>query len=190
MIVRTSLLASLAFASLPALADWSVAPESVVTFQTSKNTNIIETHRFKKVSGSVTDSGAAMVSIDLSSIDSGIEIRDQRMKSMLFNTGTFTTANFQAMLPKGTLAKLEEGHSETFKLSGSLSLHGERKSLSTDVIATPAQDGKLVVSTLSPIMLSASDFSLTSGIESLRQVAGLNAISTTVPVNFTLVLNP
>ena len=66
-------------------AEWTLSPDSSVKFLSTKNTNITEVHEFTQVSGSVSDQGSAKIAIDLSSVETGIEIRNERMQSMLFN---------------------------------------------------------------------------------------------------------
>jgi hypothetical protein len=44
-----------------------------------------------------------------------------------------------------------------------------------------------VATSTQPILISAADFGLTSGIEILQKLAGLSGIGLTVPVNFNLV---
>jgi polyisoprenoid-binding protein YceI len=190
MTFRTTLMAPLVFACLPALADWQVNNDSIVAFQTTKNINKVESHQFKHVYGSVNSSGAAMINIDLTSVETGIEIRNSRMKSMLFDTDKFATAVLQAKIPDSVMTSLEQGQPTRFTLSGSLSLHGKRVPVSTEVLATPAADDSMVVSSLAPILVNAADFGLEGGIEALRNVASLASISQVVPVEFTLILNP
>jgi hypothetical protein len=48
-------------------------------------------------------------------------------------------------------------------------------------------DNGIVATSIQPILISAADFDLISGIEILQNLAGLNSIGLTVPVNFNLV---
>ena len=56
-------------------AEWTLSPDSSVKFLSTKNTNITEVHEFTQVSGSVSDQGSAKIAIDLSSVETGIEIQ-------------------------------------------------------------------------------------------------------------------
>ncbi|MDO6749038.1 YceI family protein, partial [Gilvimarinus sp. 1_MG-2023] len=75
-------------------------------------------------------------------------------------------------------------------LSGSLSLHGKQATVTTEVLATPAADASLVVSSLAPVLIDAAEFGLEGGIEALRNIAKLTSITQVVPVEFTLILKP
>ncbi|MDP2504753.1 MULTISPECIES: YceI family protein [unclassified Oceanobacter] len=190
MTFRTALIAPLLLTCLPVLADWQVDNDSVVAFQTTKNINKVENHHFKHVSGAVSSTGAATINIDLSSVATGIDIRDSRMQSMLFDTSRFATAVLQATVPAKVMTSLEQGKPTRFTLSGSLSLHGKQATVTTEVLATPAADASLVVSSLAPVLIDAAEFGLEGGIEALRNIAKLTSITQVVPVEFTLILKP
>lgn len=167
-------------------AEWTLSPDSSVKFLSTKNTNITEIHEFTQLSGSVSDKGNAEISIDLTSVETGISIRNERMQSMLFNVSDYTSATVSADLPDTMMLALKNGETATSVLPLTLELHGERKEIEADVLATAAADGHVIVTTQSPVLVNAGDFKLAKGIEALREVAGLDRISTTVPVTFTL----
>ena len=167
-------------------AEWTLSPDSSVKFLSTKNTNITEVHEFTQLSGSVTDKGNAEISIDLTSVETGISIRNERMQSMLFNVSDYTSATVSADLPDTMMLALKNGETATSVLPLTLELHGEKKEIEADVLATTAADGHVIVTTQSPVLVNAGDFKLAKGVEALREVAGLDRISTTVPVTFTL----
>ena len=167
-------------------AEWTLSPDSSVKFLSTKNTNITEVHEFTQVSGSVSDKGNAEIAIDLTSVETGIGIRNERMQSMLFNVSDYTSATVSADLPDTMMLALKNGETATSVLPLTLELHGEKKEIEADVLATAAADGHVIVTTQSPVLVNAGDFKLAKGVEALREVAGLDRISTTVPVTFTL----
>lgn len=167
-------------------AEWTLSPDSSVKFLSTKNTNITEVHEFTQVSGSVSDKGNAEIAIDLTSVETGIGIRNERMQSMLFNVSDYATATVSADLPETMMLALKNGETATSLLPLTLELHGEKKDIEADVLATAAADGHVIVTTQSPILVNAGEFKLAKGVEALREVAGLDRISTTVPVTFTL----
>ncbi|MAX87231.1 MULTISPECIES: YceI family protein [Thalassolituus] len=167
-------------------AEWTLSPDSSVKFLSTKNTNITEVHEFTQVSGSVSDKGNAEIAIDLTSVETGIGIRNERMQSMLFNVSDYATATVSADLPETMMLALKNGETATSLLPLTLELHGEKKDIEADVLATAAADGHVIVTTQSPVLVNAGEFKLAKGVEALREVAGLDRISTTVPVTFTL----
>ncbi len=167
-------------------AEWTLSPDSSVKFLSTKNTNITEVHEFTQVSGSVSDKGNAEIAIDLTSVETGIGIRNERMQSMLFNVSDYATATVSADLPETMMLALKNGETATSLLPLTLELHGEKKDIEADVLATAAADGHVIVTTQSPVLVNAGELKLAKGVEALREVAGLDRISTTVPVTFTL----
>lgn len=170
-----------------AMADWTLSPESRLTFQSTKNTHKTETHYFSSIEGTVKNNGSTTLTIDLASVQTAIPIRDERMNKHLFNTSKFTSAVLQSSVPKSVMKKLTTGQTQSFDLSGSIMLHGKRVAIKTPVIAVPAKDGSIVVSSLTPLMLDARKFELADGIDKLKEIAKLENIGYNVPVNFTLI---
>ena len=74
--------------------------------------------------------------------------------------------------------------------TGELTLHGNTAPVSTRVLVQRRDDGTVVVSSLDPIVVTASLFGLAEGIDRLRQIAGLQSIATAVPVSFVLTFAP
>lgn len=173
-------------ASTLALADWQLQKPSEVTFVSSKNSHLLEIHRFNQISGTVSATGEARVVINLSSIDSKIQIRDQRMREQLFEVSQFADAEILARLTPDALALVKAGEVQTINLDATLSLHGNTEKLSIPVIVAPAKDDKLVISNLAPVLIHANDFALTQGVQALQKIAKLKVISEVVPVNFVL----
>jgi len=69
---------------------------------------------------------------------------------------------------------------------GELEMRGVKKKVK--VHAMVAHTGKeLVVSSVSPIILKASDYGMEEGVKKLQELAKLPSIATAVPVTFSLV---
>lgn len=171
----------------PALADWSLASEqSTVHFLSTKNAQVTEVHQFHSLNGTVSDDGKLSVEVDLSSVDTSIGIRDTRMKEILFSVADHPSATFSASLPQAMTA-LAAGETTTGMVKGALSLNNESMPASFTVRVSKLSDNKLTVSTVSPTLIEADNFSLVKGLKELQSIAGLNSITTTVPVTFSVV---
>jgi polyisoprenoid-binding protein YceI len=190
MFKRTLLMAAALMAAPLALADWTLQPQSTISFASIKNTNNFESHYFRDFDGLVTSAGAATVNIRLTSVDTGVAIRDERMRSMLFDVSAYPTAVLQMSVPKATLEAVSEGKTSDFEASGALALHGQRVPLKVHLIATPGSDGNIIVDTPTPLLINAASFMLTDGIDKLREIAKLDSIAYTVPVSVHLVFKP
>jgi len=171
-----------------ALADWTLDNErSQLNFNSVKNESIIETHRFITLQGSIADEGNAKLRVELSSVDTKIALRDDRLRQILFETLKYPQAEFVAQIDKKPVEKLAVGDSMTQTVQGDLQLHGKTKSITASVKVTRLADGALEVTTEQPILVNADDFGLQPGIEKLREMMGLKSINTQVPVSFHLV---
>ena len=185
--IVSAALASLAL-SLPAQADWQLTGDSSLHFLSTKNTDITEVHEFSDISGHITDSGDARFTIDLSSVETGIPIRNERMQTLLFETMKFGEATVSANIPSPLIESVKSGGMIETELEMTVSLHGLSRPVNATLLISSTAEGQILVSTTAPVLVRAADFGLDTGIEALRQVAGLTSISGTVPVVFNLVL--
>ncbi len=169
-------------------ADWLLLPQqSSLVFASIKNGSVFESHTFGRYEGELDDAGSASLRIDLTSVDTAIEIRDQRMREKLFDTPRFATATYSATLPQFDPEQLSVGEQQTFEIAGALSLHGVEHPLPATLTVYRLGDRHLLVATAKPVVVDTATFGLQRGVEALREIAGLNAIAATVPVNFNLV---
>ena len=168
-------------------AGWDVTASSSVGFVSIKNNSIGENNVFEHVTGSISDAGHVAVSIDLTSVETGVGIRNERLQRMLFEVAKFPTARVQATLSASQLDALKTGSSVSETVKVTVSLHG----MSVDKLAAlsvgASKDGLRVTST-QPIVVTAQDFGLESGVAALQAIAGLNAISRSIPITVDLSL--
>ena len=170
-----------------AQAGWDVTASSRVGFVSIKNNSIGENNVFEQVTGSISDAGHVALSIDLTSVETGVGIRNERLQRMLFEVGKFPTAMVQATLSASQLDALKAGDnvSETVKVT--VSLHGMSVDKLAPLTVGVSEDGLRVTST-QPIVVTAKDFGLESGVAALQAIAGLNAISQSIPITVDLSL--
>lgn len=174
--------------SSSAFADWTLLnDESSLHYVSIKSTNIAEMNRFKTLAGSVSEQGAVELKIDLSSVDTGVDIRDERMQTMLFDVAQFAQATVTGKVDLERVTKLEVGETYTDSITLNLALHGLSKEVSSQVQVTRLADDKVLITTLEPVVLNAADYKLAKGLEALRVIAQLPAISPVVPVTYSLV---
>ncbi|MDP5003900.1 MAG: YceI family protein, partial [OM182 bacterium] len=102
-------IAALAF-SASASAQWSLdLDNSQLSFVTVKAEHIAEVHSFSRLEGQIDAAGNARISIDLSSVETGIAIRNERMQSMLFETGLYPQAAVSAAINTDALSAIAVG---------------------------------------------------------------------------------
>ena len=174
--------------STSAFASWELLnDESSLHYISIKDLNKGELNTFKELSGSVSDSGAVSLSVNLRSVDTKIPIRDERMQNELFEVEQFAAATISGNVDLAPIAQLAVGETYTDTLELTLSLHGVSKEVSSAVRITRLSAGRVLVSSLEPVIINADEYGLAQGIEKLRNLASLPTISWVVPVTYSLV---
>lgn len=161
--------------------------ESSLFFVSTKKTHVVETHTFDGMSGEIDADGQAIVSLDLTSVNTGIDIRNARMQEYLFETTSFPIAKVTLDVDMQTLTAIPVGSHLEQTITPLLDLHGFVVPISTEVRIRKLSDNRIMVQNLSPVIVNAEQFGLVAGVDMLRSLAGLDVISYLVPVNFTLI---
>ncbi|NKB33989.1 MAG: YceI family protein [Pseudomonadales bacterium] len=172
-----------------AQAHWSlVNNSSTLSFVTIKADHVGEVHTFDMLSGTIDDDGAVEITIELASVNTLIDIRNERMQAMLFETNLFPEATITGSIDLDGVTAMSAGATESMQVSFELDIHGESNSYNADLLVTRLENG-VVASTVKPILVTADAHGLVTGVEALREVAGLPSISRAVPVSFTVVFD-
>lgn len=176
--------------SSAAVAPWALnTTDSYLNFATTKNTHNLEMHSFATLSGDINSAGVATLTIDLNSVNTGVALRDQRMRDLLFETATYPTATVTVAVPANLISGLAVGQTAETDISASLNLHGVTSAITTKVSVQKLSNSRVLVQSLAPVLLKAGDYSLTNGVEALRAAVGIASISVAVPVDFALVFD-
>lgn len=171
------------------LADWEMVKRaSSFSFGTVKNKTVSELHQFTEFRGLVQNNGAARFEIDLLSVDTGIKIRDERMRNILFFDST--RAVYRVNMDMQRITNIPTGESIELDLDGSLELNGSSGEIPLRVRVTNLKSGTFQVEAIAANTIDVSGFGFVEGIEILRLVAGLKAISLMVTLEFKLVFEP
>lgn len=190
-ITRTGIFAALLLlTSVTASADvgWMLSQaESRVSFVSVKQGTTGEVHHFTETEGAVSDQGTVSLSIDTASVETWIDVRNERMVDYLFQSAVFPTATLSMKIDMDALSKMEIGETRQLTVTGSLSLVGQSGDIEAELLVSRLGEGKVLVATLQPIVVQADAFDLIAGIETLRELAELSAISAAVPVSAVLV---
>lgn len=183
-------MATLFFSTSIYATQWTLDPHhSQLHFVSVKKNTVAEVHQFKSIKGQYNEDGKVQVTIDLSSVDTHIPIRDKRIKKYLFQTDEYSTAILSAAIEPETIDAIAEGASKELTIDAKLSLHGQSKPLQIDVIISRLVGAKLSVVSVKPVIVNAGDFALVAGIDKLMTLAKLPSISQAVPVTFYLTFN-
>lgn len=150
--------------------------------------NISEVHEFKDFSGSLNDKGNFELSIELTSVWTNIEIRDTRIKEMLFEVAAFPRLELKSAISLDALATINVGSHAEMQVTAELSFHDKTQMLPMTVSVIKLSDKSLLVVSTKPVIINADQFGLAIGVEKLREIAGLSSIGHSVPVSFILSL--
>lgn len=160
---------------------------STLNFVSVKNDAIAEVLTFDELSGSISAAGEAQISVPLASVNTGIEIRDERLRKYLFNTEEFAKAVYTAQLDMAALSAMEVGQQKAMTLAGELALSGKSGKVDFDIVITKTAEGSYSAVTTAPGFVDIRKFGLIDGVGKLRSLAGLNSITLVVPVTFSVV---
>lgn len=181
------LLCFISLLSLNAQAEWKLNDDqSSVNYISIKKSTAGEVNHFNTLSGSLNNGDASVV-IDLSSVETNIPIRNERMQKMLFEVSKYASATITTKFESSKLASLKVGERYQEKADLNLDLHGITKKIIATVQVVKLSDSSVLVYSVHPVIINASDFGLANGVEALREIAKLPVISAAIPVTFSLV---
>lgn len=172
-----------------AAGNWMLdSSHSYLGFLSAKNLHNVEAHSFGELSGVVTEEGIASLTIRMESVDTGIEIRDQRMRTLLFDVNAFPETTIALELGDNLSQVLGMSAGEVLQLDvpALAEINGEARELNVSLQVERLSQQTFVVSSARPVLITADQFGLQGGVEALREVAGLSSISLAVPVDFAL----
>jgi outer membrane protein OmpA-like peptidoglycan-associated protein/polyisoprenoid-binding protein YceI len=167
--------------------DWVLNPtQSNIYMQTEKLENTIEKHRFTSIEGSVSKDGDATIKIDLNSLDTGIDLRNVRMRFLLFETFKFPNAIITAKVDKSKLTELATRTRINYTLPARVNLHGIVKDFQIPVEIGRVNDSTVTVSTIKPVVVAAETFDFTRGLGKLSDAMGGIRIVPSASISFDL----
>ncbi len=177
-----------ALTSSPVQANWYLDNESSrLSFISTKGGKLSEVHRFLTLHGQIDEAGKASLRVELDSASTGIPLRDERLRTLLFDTQRFPEARVNAQLDLAPIANLAPGAQLELRLPLTVELHGQKQAYNAELLATRLDEQRFQVVTLAPLVLQVEDFALTDGLDALRKTAGVSTISWSVPVGAVLI---
>jgi polyisoprenoid-binding protein YceI len=166
---------------------WALdAAASRLSYVSIKAGEIAESNRFERLSGSVAADGTASVEIDLASVNTGVDIRNERMRDIFFEVAGNPKATVTARLDPAAFAGLAVGQSLSRPLKATLALKGVSQEIETEVLVTRASADRVTVVPTAPVIITTDMFELTDELGELRALAQLPSITPAVPVTFAL----
>ncbi|KXF83129.1 YceI family protein [Enterovibrio coralii] len=181
-ILALSLSPSLAFAS----SDYTIVSDaSSISFATIKKTYVVEPATLSGVKGSVDASGKFSVTAPLSSISTGIPIRNQRLNELFFDSSKFPMLKVEGQVDMAALDKNDAMLQQS--IPAKVTLFGNTKDVTLDMNIIKADDN-IFAFTYKPVIISGATFGIPEdNLKKVSATVGNIDISSTVPVNVSLV---
>jgi cytochrome c2/polyisoprenoid-binding protein YceI len=178
-----------AIVATPVLAEsWTLAPEgSHLAYGTVKKDTVGEVNSFTSLSGHVSPDGMAEIEIDLSSVETNIDIRNERMIEHVFRKAG--TASLTAQFDMDEVSGLGVGETKTVDAEAVLSLAGTEVSFDAEMFVARLSETSVMVSTNDMVFISTEDAGVNTGVDKLMELADLPGITRTVPVTARLIFN-
>jgi len=153
--------------------------------------------RMKLADGAVALSSptpSARLSIDIDTMDTGVPIRNERLRNIFFETsgvGWDTIEVVIPAIPAAVVATLRDKRKvDQAKLDATLRVHGRTVMTVLTVDASYSEDGRLTVKTSTPAQIKISDFTLSDNLHRLSSICMHDSIDDLVLVEATLQFAP
>lgn len=169
-------------------SNWTLDPAlSKVSFGSIKNGSTGESHNFGIISGNVTAAGNATITLSLGSVETMIDIRNERMAEFVFQNAP--SATITAEFDMVDVAGLATGEATTIEAFGTLALLGNETDIDANFFVMRLSDDKVLVTSDGMVMLNTQDAGIDAGIDKLQELASLDSITRVSPVTMRFVFD-
>jgi len=174
----------LSFQSLAADKFNIVSELSSVSFATIKKQFVVEPATINGLTGNLDDTGKFEINVPVVNIDTGVSIRNERLKSLFFNSALNPTIAISGQFKLATL----KNDVEKAIVPASVSFYGKTKAFNFPVMITKAKNA-ITISSYAPVIVKASDFGIpTENLNKLSATVGGLALSDIIPLSINIVL--
>lgn len=186
VIHAATLSAAILFGGTAAADTWTLdSANSRLAFGSIKKNTVGEVHGFAALGGTVAADGTVALEIGLASVETNIEIRNERMNEHVFEGAPVATLS--ASMDMAELKALTPGGMMVTDVEGVLSFLGRDVDIETEMFVTRISETQVMVTTNDMLFISAEDLGISAGIDTLMALAKLPGITRTSPVTVRLV---
>ena len=158
---------------------------SVVNFSTIKKQYVVEPAVFEGITGSISESGKVEININLSTVNTNISIRDQRLKALFFKVVKFPQATIKATIDMKKFKSIRDY--KRMEIPATLKFYDVSKKIKLKVLVAKVYKKKLLVTSMKPIIINANDYGIPAkNLMVLSKTVGGLSLSNKVAVNFVL----
>ncbi|UJF25303.1 hypothetical protein L0B52_03910 [Suttonella sp. R2A3] len=173
--------------TLSAAAYWR-SDDIQVSFLTTKlapqSSTATELNTFSPSSAVIDFEGKMRAEIELSSLDTGITVRNQRIQEMLFSAVKSGQLLVKASVAMDKIERLKAGQQLRLSQSLHLTFGAAETDVTANLLVTKLSEKRFSVLTLKPIVVELRLLDVDKGVNDLREIAGLEAIGMQTPVSF------
>ncbi len=182
-------IAAIAMTAGTVFADGWTLDESAskLAFGSIKFNDLGEVHSFKSIDGNVDSEGKVTLGVDLASVETLIDIRNERMIEHVFKN--VARASISAQIDLSALEATPVGESTLLETEGTLNLLGVEVPLDAELFILRVSEDRVLVTTDSMIFLSTADAEIDAGVDKLQELASLDIIARAVPVTLRLMFD-
>lgn len=174
------------FAGMANAETWTLDSEaSHLAFGSIKKDKIGEVNSFCGLKGTVDADGKADVTIDLTTLETNIDIRNERMLEHVFKGAG--EAQLTAQLDMDEVKGLAVGEMAVVDVEGALSLLGVSTELDLEMVVERLAENKVMALSNDMVFVGTEELGVTAGIDKLMELAKLPGITRTSPVTLRLV---
>ena len=174
------------FAGMANAETWTLDGEaSHLAFGSIKKDKIGEVNSFSGLKGTVDADGKADVTIDLTTLETNIDIRNERMLEHVFKGAG--EAQLTTQLDMDEVKGLAVGEMAAVDVEGALSLLGVSTELDLEMVVVRLAENKVMALSNDMVFVGTEKLGVTAGIDKLMELAKLPGITRTSPVTLRLV---
>jgi cytochrome c2/polyisoprenoid-binding protein YceI len=174
------------FAGMANAETWTLDGEaSHLAFGSIKKDKIGEVNSFSGLKGTVDADGKADVTIDLTTLETNIDIRNERMLEHVFKGAG--EAQLTAQLDMDEVKGLAVDEMAVVDVEGALSLLGVSTELDLEMVVERLAENKVMALSNDMVFVGTEELGVTAGIDKLMELAKLPGITRTSPVTLRLV---
>lgn len=157
---------------------------SKLAFGSVKSEYVGEIHSFDALSGTVSRDGAVEITVELGSVNTEFDIRNERMIEHVFDFAP--NALITGQIDMATLSELGVGETAVIPVEAQLSFLGTDLPVTPEMFVARIADDKVMVTTDSMVFVATDELEIDAGIDMLKEIAGLDTITRAVPITMRL----
>ena len=167
-------------------AAWtSIGDQSSIAFGSIKKDVAGEIHHFENVMATVSEDGKVEIKVDLTSLETNIDIRNERMAEHVFKGNA--EATIVGEIDMDEVKEIAPGDTGLVDIEAVLMLAGLEVEIEAEMLVAPLSPNRVLVTTSDFIFVSTADLGIDEGVDMLMSLAKLPGITRTTPISVRMV---